>query len=125
MKQKIEPADIRKGDLIRWELGGPKRGYNVAAVEYLASYERAPWRLHDGTHYLLHRPEPPFEPRWGMVLRHPNSAEERAVYLPLWERDSVPWLVYTFEEHGWMPTGWGEQKIKEGWFVEEKPEGVN
>lgn len=63
--QKIEVKDIRKGDLIRCEYPQPL-GMTVAE-EYIAQKDEHK-SAYAARYYLLNRPEPPFEPYWGMVI---------------------------------------------------------
>lgn len=60
MKRPIEPSEIRKGDLIRWEAGDnlPYPGY--AAVEITADRDGM-GMSNVGQHYLLDRPAPPVQ----------------------------------------------------------------
>lgn len=63
MKEPIEIADIRKGDLIRFE-PKPPVDFIASAIEYVASYDKAAWRDSEDVpsqHYLLDRPTPPVE----------------------------------------------------------------
>lgn len=128
-KQKIDPKDIRKGDLIRWERDSPGE-YDQRAVEYLSACDGTHWSYNPGQHYLLDRPEPPFEPYWGMVIgephEHNNYGGVKAVYVPT--GDGQNWFshlelggmkgLYSFDD------GWAKRKLASGWVVIEKPEGV-
>lgn len=69
-KIEISPADIRKGDLIRFELDSTVFSYN--AIEYVSTTDNQAWNgsLH-GKHFLLDRPEQPF--KVGTVLKGPSS----------------------------------------------------
>lgn len=58
MKRPIEPADIRKGDLIRWEQEPSL--VSEYAIEYRAT-EDGYFQSVTGQHYLLDRPTPPVE----------------------------------------------------------------
>jgi hypothetical protein len=58
MKRPIEPADIRKGDLIRWEQEPSL--ISEYAIEYRAT-EDGYFQSVTGQHYLLDRPSPPVE----------------------------------------------------------------
>lgn len=74
-KTPIDPKDIRKGDLIRWE-GDPSLGSGgVKVAEYGAEYDGNSWTL-SGQHYLLDRPKPPVdlptEPTLGWLSAHTN-----------------------------------------------------
>lgn len=115
MKQKIDPKDIRKGDLIRAEYGGKGE-----ATEYRSTGDGLPWNT-ASTHYLLERPEPPFEPHWGMVIGDPHIPSLRGAYLPQNHGDHLPWLTI---DDGWAKDGWAKKKLAEGWVVIEKPGGV-
>ncbi|WP_332645080.1 hypothetical protein [Aeromicrobium sp.] len=65
MKEPIEPSEIRKGDLIRWE-----SKHSEHAHEWRAQTDRA-WWADEGQHYLLNRPRPavefPSEPTLGWL----------------------------------------------------------
>ena len=129
MKQKIDPKDVRKGDLIRWEKESPTE-YGTNAVEYRSEYAGTPWSYNPGQHYLLERPEPPFEPYWGVVIGEPhelhNDGGVKAVYVPT--GDGQNWFshpepggkegIYYFDDD------WAKRKLASGWVVIEKPEGV-
>lgn len=119
MKQKIDPKDIRKGDLVRYESEDTR--YRTQAVEYKAVCDRDAHRNDSGSHYLLERPEPPFEPYWGMVIGDKNDNSQRAVYLPSGE-DVYPWL--TSGGISWLGDDWAKRKLAEGWVVIEKPGAV-
>lgn len=54
MKTPIEPSEIRKGDLIRWE-----SGHSDEAHEYRAECAGHNWIGQSETFYLLDRPTPP------------------------------------------------------------------
>lgn len=126
MKQKIDPSEIRKGDKIRVE------DLNENAWEFRAQEDGVMGlRTGAGYTYLLERPEPPFEPHWGMVigeyLGHEDSGGGvKAVYVPA--NDGYNWFshpepggrkgIYYFED------SWAKQKLTEGWVVIEKPEDV-
>ena len=58
VKRPIEPADIRKGDLIRWEQEPSL--VSEYAIEYRAT-EDGYFQSVTGQHYLLDRPSPPVE----------------------------------------------------------------
>ena len=120
MKTPIKPEDIRKGDLIRFEYT-PPIGILVAE-EYIAPKNEY-GSGYSASYYLLERPEPPFEPYWGMVIGHPTKFGVRAVYLPNQKGDQTPWLV-SGDESSWQTDGWAKQKLAEGWVIIEKPEGV-
>jgi hypothetical protein len=73
MKTPIEPSEIRKGDLIRWEWADLREVRSERAVEYVSgrdggSYSPIP---NAGQHYLLDRPTPavelPAEPTLGWL----------------------------------------------------------
>lgn len=135
MKQKINPKDIRKGDLIRVEYlmqvshqpGTPRD----VAYEYVAGGDLDP---HDSTvfadFYLLERPEPPFEPYWGMVIgephEHHNDGGVKAVYVPT--GDGQNWFSHPEPEGKkgiyYFDDDWAKRKLAEGWVVIEKPGGV-
>lgn len=121
MKQQINVEDIKKGDLIQEER--PKEfGAIFSAVEFTAGSDGEHFfEEDDTTHYLLDRPEPPFEPYWGMVIGDPHLCNRRAVYLPDAETDNWPWLTY---ESGWVTDEWVKKKLAGVWVVIEKPEGV-
>ena len=55
MKRPIDVADIRAGDLIRWE------GECDSAREWRSASNATPWSTEAGQHYLLDRPEPAVE----------------------------------------------------------------
>lgn len=81
----IDPADIKAGDLIRWERDFPGAGYN--ALEVVASRDGqniSPY----GQHYLLDRPKPPVglptEPTLGWAEYRGHR------YLEVWERNEAP-----------------------------------
>lgn len=121
MQTPIEPEDIREGDLIRWEISSLELS-TMRAVEYIAQEHQSIY--HDqGQHYLLDRPEPPFEPYWGMVIGFPTEFGKRAVYLPNRKGDQTPWIVSGYEST-WQTDEWAKQKLAGGWEVIEKPEGV-
>ena len=128
MKQKIDPKDIRKGDLIRFESGDTR--YRTQAVEYKAVCDMDTQRHESGTHYLLKRPEPPFEPYWGMTIKHPTEKNSYAMYFPdEWEYREVtgePWVYTVNGEYinSFESNEWAKRKLAEGWVVIEKPEGV-
>lgn len=124
MKQKIDLKDIRKGDLIRWE------GENDSANEFRARmtglyaiYNSLP----GGVYYLLERPEPPFEPYWGMVIgephEHHNDGGVKAVYVPT--GDGQNWFSHPEPEGKkgiyYFDDDWAKRKLAEGWVVIEKP----
>ena len=126
-KQKIDPKDIRKGDLIRCEYEYPLSG--TRAKEYEAQKDgHASGYI--ATYYLLERPEPPFEPYWGVVIgephEHHNDGGVKAVYVPT--GDGQNWFshpesggkdcIYYFDDD------WAKRKLASGWVVIEKPEGV-
>ncbi len=77
MKRPIEPADIRKGDLIRWEQEPSL--VSEYAIEYRAT-EDGYFQSVTGQHYLLDRPTPPVElptePTYGVLewTAGPNTA---------------------------------------------------
>lgn len=58
MKQPIEPEDIRKGDLIRYENGDLIR---FRAGEYRAETDGDTWGPHPGRYFLLDRPKSPVD----------------------------------------------------------------
>jgi hypothetical protein len=67
MKQPIEPSEIRKGDLIRWE----SDVVDENAEEWRSRHDQPPYRAW-GQHYLLDRPtapavELPTEPSLGWL----------------------------------------------------------
>lgn len=132
MKQKIDPKDIRKGDLIRVEGG---EGDDFTALEYRAAYAAhdlpSTWKTYRVSgYYLLERPEPPFEPYCGMVIGEPHDFPDdggvKAVYVPT--GDGLNWFshpepggkkgIYYFDDD------WAKQKLAEGWVVIEKPESL-
>lgn len=55
---RIDPADIRKGDAIRFDYTEP---FDVTAAEYVASRDGQGYttRLNLGNHFLIDRPAPP------------------------------------------------------------------
>lgn len=58
-RQQVQPVDIRKGDLIRWEKDPANRG--LCAVEFSAGSDGYRYS-NTGQHYLLARaPKPPLE----------------------------------------------------------------
>lgn len=122
----IKPEDIRKGDLIRIEVGPPR---NYRAIEFQATQDRdRHWFEEDGgVFYLLNRPGPPFEPYWGMVITGNPLSGHRAIYSPSYEYDSTPWVSTSYEgvrdeDWDWCSNEWAEQKLAEGWTILEKPE---
>lgn len=126
MKTSIDVKDIRKGDLIRVEYG--YRMYKCAAIEYVAECDNEYANPSAGFYYLLERPEPPFEPYWGMVIGHPVNTVKRAVYIPGYEGEFSGWFTNadskTLQVRSWQTNDWVKQKLAEGWVVIEKPEGV-
>jgi hypothetical protein len=68
VKEPIEPSDIRKGDLIRWEADGKPGGTFVRAVEYAANGENDEYDMR-GQHYLIarHTLGIPHQPALGWV----------------------------------------------------------
>lgn len=126
MKQKIDPKDIRKGDKIRVE--GGEETDDFTAMEYVAQHDEHSLTSYWNTYklegyYLLERPEPPFEPYWGMVIGDPDHYDLRAVYIPGSPEDFLPWLGDFGDAGRWSDT-WAKQRLAEGWVVIEKPEGV-
>lgn len=121
MKQKIDPKDIRKGDLIRVERRNALDKFS--ALEYEA--QAAGDVYSEGyPHYLLERPEPPFDPYWGMVIREEGTAN-MAYYLPEEEgRPGTEWILETSNYVEYEDNAWAKRKLAEGWVVIEKPEGV-
>lgn len=67
----IDPADIRTGDLIRWERGEGSPTQTFEAAEFRATFDGDGKRNWDGQHYLLDRPAPavdlPTEPTLGWI----------------------------------------------------------
>lgn len=131
MKQKIDPKDILKGDLIRVEYDEESypRVRKDRATEHRAIKDGDTFRGHryptGVVYYLLERPEPPFEPYWGMVIGDPHISIDRAVYLPWGSTDRTPWMRADYDSRGrWVSNEWVKQKLAEGWVVIEKPEGV-
>lgn len=115
MKQKIDPKDIRKGDLIRAEYGRVGE-----AVEYRASGNGTRWDA-VSTHYLLERPEPPFKPLDGM---HIQRNEDESYYSAV--RIDGEWLAMDPDDRDrhWFGDIWAKQKLAEGWVIIDKQEGV-
>lgn len=124
-KTPIKPEDIRPGDVIRWERETEPGTYY--AVEYVAYGEMQVWKGEEGTHYLLDRPEPPFEPYWGMVIGEPHQNEDgggiKAVYVPTgddqnWfshaEPDGLPGIYYFTDK-------WAKEKLASGWVEIKEP----
>lgn len=113
MKTPIAVEDIRTGDLIRGEADKPNQ-YDFTAMEYVADYDEhsLPERYRVTRHYLLERPEPPFEPYWGMVLGSPLSLQDKAAFLPEHPGDNIPWM----SSDGWHSIKWAKQKLAEGWI---------
>lgn len=124
MKTPIEVKDIRKGDLIRFE--------SEVSYSQLRNMEYTARRTGDGlehylnipgNYYLLERPEPPFEPYWGMVIGNPVDVTSRAVYIPENTKKShLGWMIS--DKNIYMGNEWAKQKLAQGWAVIEKPEGV-
>lgn len=120
MKQEIDPKDIRKGDLIRFEYDPTDTPY-ARAVEYVSSFGGgSPYT--NGQYYLLDRFEPPFEPYWGMVIGDPDDISRMAVYIPAGGEKLVGWLCS--EGLKWIGDEAAKQKLAEGWVEIKKPEGV-
>lgn len=75
MKEPIEIADIREGDLIRWEHG-------ESVHRWRARYDGESYLSSIGQHFLLERPTPPVklptEPGWYLTA---SSLDPVAVYL--------------------------------------------
>lgn len=119
MKQPIDPKDVRKGDLIRQE----NVMYGYEALEYRADSDGYA-RFRGADTYLLDRPEPPFEPYWGMVIQNPNNRKERAIYLPDSPSDQTPWLVNRGDNYtsSYVDTDWARARIAEGWVIVSKQE---
>lgn len=61
MKRAIDPSEIRKGDLVRYE--GQDESTTTRAVEFCAERDGQSYLpvVLPGQHYLLHRPTPPVE----------------------------------------------------------------
>ena len=124
--KKIDAKDIRKGDKIRYDYNNTR---GSLAHEYIAASDGERCGM-TGQHYLLERPEPPFEPYWGMVIgephEHHNDGGVKAVYVPT--GDGQNWFshpelggkegIYYFDDD------WAKRKLASGWVVIEKPEGV-
>ncbi|GAA0189650.1 hypothetical protein GCM10008944_01280 [Cytobacillus oceanisediminis] len=76
----IEPSEIRKGDLIRWE--NPWKDAVLRAVEYRADMPGIGW-ANGGHHFLLDRPDPladfPTDRTVGIVLFADGSYRSGAV----------------------------------------------
>lgn len=127
MKQKIDPKDILKGDKIRVE--GGEVADDFTAMEYVAQHDEhslpSYWSTYNVTgYYLLERPEPPFEPYWGMVIREEGTAN-MAYYLPEEEgRPGAEWILETRNYMNYQDNAWAKKMLSEGWVVIEKPEGV-
>lgn len=122
-KTPIKPEDIREGDLIREERN-KGIGVTYLAVEYRAVTKGA--ASEEGINfYLLERPEPPFDPYWGMVIHNPDIKHHRAVYSPATNIDYNPWIAVADsddpESAGWRENNWAKQKLAEGWKILEKP----
>lgn len=122
MKQKIDPKDIRKGDLIRAEY--QDRFYDEedlprkVAVEYVAGTEEDPHRLLVlATYYLLDRPVPPFEPKDGMRIQRHDDSYYTGV------RIGGDWLAKDNIESDmhWFSDDWAKRKLAGDWVVIEKP----
>lgn len=126
MKQKIDPEDILEGDLIRIEeIPGIRkdRAAEYRALEDGDTFGVGP-SLAGAVHYLLERPEPPFEPYWGMVIREEGTAN-MAYYLPEEEgRPGTEWILETSNYVEYEDNDWAKKKLAEGWVIIEKPEGV-
>ena len=69
MKQLIDPKNVRKGDLIRWEQTAQSPVWTFEAVEWTAKRDGDGKPVTHGQHYLLDRPKPavvlPTEPTFG------------------------------------------------------------
>lgn len=126
-KTPINPEDIQPNDLIRIEYPEGYQYERRSATEYRAErFGERKWTSPGCKHFLLERPEPPFEPYWGMVIGKPNSIADRGVYLPSRKWDAIPWLAYNGEEDQteWTENSWARARLAEGWVVIEKPEDV-
>lgn len=85
-KVEISPADIRKGDLIRFERDSTIFSYN--AIEYVATTDNQAWNgIVHGKHYLLERPEQPF--KVGTVVQGKDGVDPSRI----WVRTGVGWVV--------------------------------
>ena len=95
MKQPIEPSEIRKGDLIRWEDDRPAGDSNgIGAIEFTAKSDGYEWR-ENGAHYLLDRPNPvvelPSEPTLGWLTARTSAIGETPRRdLARWHRHEEP-----------------------------------
>lgn len=118
-KTPITPEDIRKGDLIRCESIHRER-YDFTAMEYKADYDKheLPARYGALRYYLLERPEPLFEPYWGMRIQDPLGIAS-ALYVPgpsdegrhTWAATLDGWHLVDFEDDEWA-----KKKLAEGWI---------
>ena len=97
MKRPIEVADIRAGDLIRWE------GECDSAREWRSASNATPWSTEAGQHYLLDRPEPAVElptvPTLGWVtVSHDGFQHNPAVaFVGPWQSGSDGMLAGGYE----------------------------
>lgn len=111
-KTLISAEDIRKGDLIRFEYALTHYEGYLRAVEYQAGDDQEPYTVWAGTHYLLERPEPPFESKDGTVITDP---EGNGYYSAV--RVGGEWLGKVKENgghwHGY--DDWAKRKLAEGW----------
>ena len=115
--KKIDVGDIRKGDKIRYDYNNTR---GSLAHEYIAASDGERCGM-TGQHYLLERPEPPFEPKDGMHIQHEeNDPYYSGVRINGW------WLALDKEERSrhWFNDTWAKEKLASGWVVIEKPEGV-
>lgn len=120
MKKRIEPSEIKPGDVIRWEATDPDE-CEMYALEYRAGNGNNKGSARAGTHYLLERPEPPFEPKDGMhIQRDKGDSYYSAV------RIDGEWLALDPDQRHrhWFGDDWAKEKLAEGWVIIEKPEGV-
>lgn len=86
MKREIKFGDIREGDLVRWE---SSKGENAAEWR-VGAREKDVYPL-SGTYYLLDRPRPKLEPRWGMMIQNPDNPGQSMIFLPHSHNDNKPW----------------------------------
>lgn len=119
MKTPIAVEDIRKGDLIRVEYPEGETYARRTATEHRAEHTGETLYCPDGSQvFLLERPEPPFEPHWGMRIQHPHALAN-AIYVPYdYDNGHNTWALTTDGEflNEFMDDEWAKQKLAEGWI---------